>query len=196
MSIARLRKLRPWRASLFAWYTSAVLLNTLPPNSPRQSQLASKLSQVLLLRTPRVKVGLALPRTCLSASVASSVLPPTHPALAATQANSCLPAAFTSRNTGPKNVPIGWPTMMRCEYWLDCPWPLTKPVLMYGTPPMLVTLLLSFVSTRPPLNDLFAFFQSNASTYASMPLLRRLPTFSMREDTTAGCGTATSSNRS
>ena len=52
------------------------------------------------------------------------------------------------------------PTRMRCEYWLDCPWPLTKPVLMYGTPPMLVTLLLSFVSTRPPLNDLFAFFQS------------------------------------
>src|SRR5688500_9504824 len=72
---ASARKLRRWVTLLLVWYTSAVLLKVLPPNSPRQSQLASIAPHVALLLTPRLKSGLALPTNSRSASVGSTDSP-------------------------------------------------------------------------------------------------------------------------
>src|SRR5512146_2464644 len=98
MLSADFRKLRPCLASDLDAYTSAVLLNTLPPYSPRHSQLASKLCHDALLRSPTVKLGLALPSTTLSSSDGFVVWPLAQSGLPVLHANTCCPCAFTNRN--------------------------------------------------------------------------------------------------
>src|SRR5258705_7474061 len=119
-SSAETRKLRPCFALPFVEYTSAVLLNTSRPNSPRQFQLASNLFIVRLLWKPMLKLGFALPMIISSAPVGERVSPFTQPALVATQENTCLPlfspaVCSTRRNLGPQKVPSGCPGMSRCE---------------------------------------------------------------------------------
>src|SRR5215208_5926752 len=99
------RKLRDDFALPFVPYTSAVLLNTVRPNSPRHSQLASKWPMAPLLRSPRVKLGLAEPSTISSSPVGARVSPFEHPVLAAWQANTCCPFSFTRSNLAPQKVP-------------------------------------------------------------------------------------------
>src|SRR2546421_9701015 len=92
---AEARKFRPCFALPLVEYTSAVLLNTSRPNSPRQFQLASSLFHVALLWRPRLKLGFALPMMPSSAPVGEKVSPFTQPTLPALHANTCLPAAST-----------------------------------------------------------------------------------------------------
>src|SRR5919201_5673925 len=87
------RKLRPCLALLLVRYTSAVLLNTLPPNSARHSQLASIFPHVRLLLKPRVKFGLALPATIRSASLGFLVKPLTQSGDFWVHRKSCCPGA-------------------------------------------------------------------------------------------------------
>src|SRR5215207_7904855 len=101
------RKFFDCSAFPFVPYTSAVLLNTVRPNSPRHSQLASNLPIAPLLRRPSVKLGFALPRTFSSSPVGASVSPLVHPVLPAVQAKTCLPCSFTRRKVAPQNVPSG-----------------------------------------------------------------------------------------
>src|SRR5215210_1565324 len=114
-SSADTRKLRADFALPFVEYTSAVLLNTVRPNSPRQSQLASNLPTVPLLRRPRLNLGLAFPMIISSPPVGAIVSPLVHPVLAASQANTCCPLSLTRRNFGPQKVPSGSPGIRRCE---------------------------------------------------------------------------------
>src|SRR6476646_10695454 len=104
-SSADAREFRPCFAALFVEYTSAVLLNTSRPNSPRQFQLASNLFQVRLLWNPMLKFGFALPMIPSSAPVGEKVSLFTQPALPVTHEKTCLPAASTRRKCGPQKVP-------------------------------------------------------------------------------------------
>src|SRR5882762_7908918 len=90
-SSAETRKFRPCFALPLVEYTSAVLLNTSRPNSPRQFQLASNLFITRLLWKPRLKAGFAFPMMPSSAPVGARVSPFEQPALVATQENTCLP---------------------------------------------------------------------------------------------------------
>src|SRR5258705_12725551 len=153
-SMADDRKFRRCLALPLVEYTSAVLLNTSRPNSPRQFQLASSLFHVALLWSPMLKLGLAFPMMPSSEPVGEKVSPLTQPTLPVLHANTCRPVPSTRRNVAPQKVPSGCPGMRRCAKRPDCPCPDTAPVMMKSRPaPRFSTEFRSTDATIPDESD-------------------------------------------